>query len=147
MKSLVLLLGLLQLNTLPGAQVELWDQESALREAATRFAQAWAEGESGELEGMMEPGGIRLRLRGEDHFSISPRQARISLRSFMDQYEGGRAEVARVSAAVESAHRGFSEIRWVCRVSGTSEPVIFTLFVAFTRTGTEWRISEVRILP
>lgn len=147
MKSLILLLGLLQLDTSPGAPSELWYQEVALREEAARFAQAWVEGNSGELAGMMEPGGIRLRLRGEDHYSISPKQARVSLRSFMNQYEGGEAEVARVSVAVERADRGFAEIRWDCRVSGTSEPVIFTLFVAFSRTGTEWRISEVRILP
>lgn len=122
-------------------------QDDALEERALGFAQAWVNGDGDELAGMMEPGGIRLHLQGEDHLSISPRQARASVLSFMERYEGGEAEISRVSQVGGDPSQGFAEIRWGCRVSGTAEPVIFTLFVAFSRSGSEWMVTEIRILP
>jgi hypothetical protein len=123
------------------------EQEASLQEVALAFAQAWVDGDGEALEGMMETGGIRLHLLGEEHLVIPPRQARRSLMSFLERYEGGEAEVPRASQIGGDPTRGFAEIRWGCRVSGTPEPVIFTLFVAFARTGAEWRVTEIRILP
>jgi len=125
----------------------LQDQEIPLQDQAIRFAQAWVNGEGKRLEGMMAPQGIRLHLQGEEHLSIPPRQAGASLLAFLERYEGGEAEVFRVSHVGGDASRAFTEIRWGCRVSGTAEFVTFTLFVAFARTETGWMVTEIRILP
>jgi hypothetical protein len=123
------------------------DQEVPLQEVALGFAQAWVDRDGRGLEGMMQAGGIRLHLQGEEHLVIPPRQARRSLMSFLERYEGGEAEIVRASPIGGDPTRGFAEIRWGCRVSGTYEPVIFTLFVALARTGAEWMVTEIRILP
>ena len=122
-------------------------QEVPLEEAALDFAQAWVDEDGDGLEGVMDPRGIRLQLQGEEHRVISPRHARRTLLSFLERYEGGEAEVVRASQTGGDPTRGFAEIRWGCRVSGTSQPVIFTLFVALTRTDSGWMVTEIRILP
>ena len=142
-----LVMALVSTYSSPGRGLAQENQEAALREAALSFAQAWVDGEGGALEEKMDVGGIRLHLQGEDFVSIPPRQARASLRSFMERYEGGEAEIVRVAEMGGDPFQGFSEIRWGCRVSGTFEPVIFTLFVAYAWTETRWVVTEIRVLP
>lgn len=122
-------------------------QDVPLQDQALRFAQAWVNGEGKRLESMMAPQGIRLHLQGEEYLSIPPRHARASLMAFQERYEGGEAELFRVSHVGGDASQAFTEIRWECRISGTAEFVTFTLFVAFARTETGWIVTEIRILP
>jgi hypothetical protein len=122
-------------------------QEVPLEQVALDFAQAWVDGDGGVLEAFMEVQGIRLYLIDEEHLVIPPHQARHSLTSFLGRYDGGEAEVIRVSEIGGDPNKGFAEIRWGCRVLGTSEPVIFTLFVALARRGDRWTVTEIRILP
>jgi hypothetical protein len=94
----------------------------------------------------MNPSGIRLHLPGEEHMLIQPRQAQAALRSFLERYPGGEARVTRVSLAGGDPRKGFAEVRWRTRAQGIGEPVMFTLFVAFSLESEAWRVTEIRIL-
>ena len=122
-------------------------QEDPVYEAALQFSQLWVDRDGVSLERMMRGDGIRLQLTGEDHPSLSPRKARASLLSFMTRYTEGEIAVIRASQVGDDAVEGATELHWRCVVSGSSQPVIFTLFVVFVRENTKWAVSEIRILP
>jgi hypothetical protein len=113
---------------------------------AGRFARAWAEKNTGELRGLMAEGGIRLHLPGEEHPRIQPRQAEAALSAFLERYRDGDVETTRVSLAGGDADKGFAEIRWRTASPTLTEPVIFTLFVAFAAVDERWRVTEIRVL-
>ncbi|MFH1763678.1 MAG: nuclear transport factor 2 family protein [Gemmatimonadota bacterium] len=120
--------------------------QSILEGEALRFAQAW-EGEDLRLLGeLMAEDGIRLHLPGEDHVLIRPRQARAALGAFLERYAGGEADLTRVSLAGGDLGKGFAEIRWRTGSPGVPEPVVFTLFVAFSSENDRWSVTEIRVL-
>jgi hypothetical protein len=137
------ILGLLALVLLacPGSPFQ------ALESEAHRFAQAWTAGDAQALGRALSPSGIRLHLPGEEHMTIQQRQAQAALRSFVGRYPGGDAGVTRVSQSGGDPRKGFAEIRWRTRAQGMGEPVIFTLFVAFSFEREAWWVTEIRVLP
>lgn len=118
---------------------------SALEAEARRFAQAWSNGDVQTLAGAFHPKGIRLNLPDEAHMRIQPRQAQAAIRSFLQRHPGGDARVTRVSLAGGDPHKGFAEIRWRARAQGIGEPVLFTIFVAFSLESGGWRVTEIRV--
>jgi hypothetical protein len=118
-----------------------------LESEAQRFAQAWTAGDAQALGRALNPSGIRLHLPGEEHMTIQPRQAQAALRSFVGRYPGGDARITRVSLSGGDPRKGFAEIRWRARAQGVGEPVMFTLFVAFSFEREAWWVTEIRVLP
>ena len=98
------------------------------------------------LQGMMEPSGVQLQLLGGEKLTVLPSQARAAISSFMRRYQGGEAELFRVSQVGVDPDSGFAEFQWTCQISGLRTPVIFSLFVAFRRGGADWMITEIRVL-
>jgi len=120
--------------------------QSILEGEALRFAHAW-ENEDVELLGeIMQEDGIRLRLPGEEHVLIRPRQARAALSAFLGRYAGGEAQITRVSLAGGDPAKGFAEIRWRTGSPGVTEPVFFTLFVGYSFENENWAVTEIRVL-
>lgn len=120
--------------------------QTTLDRAALDFAQAWEREDTGELRTAMAGDGIRLHLPGEDHVMIRPRQAQAALGTFLEGYSGGEARVSRVSLAEGDLEKGFAEIHWRTASPGVTEPVIFTLFVAFAVENESWDVTEIRVL-
>ena len=120
--------------------------QGTLEGEATRLGEAWAEGNMAPLETMLSSGGIRLDLQGAIYPSVPASRAVGALRSFMERYPGGEVELARVSRASGESSKGYAEFRWRTLVAGTGEPVIFTLFVAFSSENQGWAVTEIRVL-
>jgi len=128
------------------AQVSEGRPAATLEEEALRFAQAWVNAEVDRMVPMLTAGGVRLQLIGGQNLLVPPHQAKAAITSFMKRYSGGEAELFRVSQVGGDTPSGFAEFRWACGVSGLRAPVIFTLFVAFSRSETGWTVSEIRVL-
>ena len=126
---------------LPGA-----GPQSVLEREALSFAQAWEREDIRLLGEVMAGKGIRLRLPGEEHVLIRPRQARAALGAFLERYAGGEAQVTQVSLTGGDPDKGFAEIRWRTGSTGVAEPVIFTLFVAYALENESWAVTEIRVL-
>ena len=140
-------LALLALCALvPGALAPGPGAQSILEGEALRFAQAWVGEDLPLLGEIMAEDGIRLHLPGEDHVLIRPRQARAALGAFLELYSEGEAELTRVSLGVGNPGKGFAEIRWETGSPGVPEPVILTLFVAFSFVDDRWSVTEIRVL-
>ncbi|MBT8395818.1 MAG: hypothetical protein HKO65_18490 [Gemmatimonadetes bacterium] len=120
--------------------------QSVLELEAEKVASAWSEETVGLLEDLLAEGGILLHLPDEEHIKIRPRQARAAISSFLGRYGTGETSVTRVSLSGEPAERGFAEITWRTSSPGLSEPVIFTLFVAFLNADDRWTVTEIRVL-
>lgn len=120
--------------------------QSALEAEVQRFAEAWTSKDSGFLSGSMMDEGIRLHLPEEEHLLIKPRQAGAALSAFLKLYSGGNAEVSSVSYAKGDQRKGYAEIRWMTVSPGVPEPVIFTVFVAFSLEENAWGVTEIRVL-
>jgi len=119
---------------------------NALEEVALEFAGALASGSGDRLASVFASGGIRLHLGDQGHVGLSSRQAVASIREFLRGYEGGQAVVTRAARIEGSPDRGFAEVLWSGRVSGTSQGVRRTLFVGLMRDAGQWRVDEVRFL-
>jgi hypothetical protein len=129
-----------------GIQIQTAAPDPTLEDAAVRFVRAWADGEGKTLEGMMREAGVRIHLLGEDHRSISPRQARAALEDFMKRYPQEELRLTRTARAEGDPNLGLAELRLSPRAPQGGGPVIFTLFVGFALEGGEWVVTEVRIL-
>jgi len=120
--------------------------QAALEEEAIRFARAWVDRDYSALESMMVPQGLRLHVQGELFPSVDLRRAAVALRGLLGRYEGGEAELVRVSRSTGQEGRGFADLRWRTRVTGTGEDAIFTLFIAFELQERGWMVNEIRVL-
>jgi len=67
------------------------------------------------------------------------------LKDIMARNPGGEARISRVFQGGGGPTGGFAEIRWWTRSSGTTEPVIYTIFVGFTLKDETWMVSEIRV--
>ncbi len=129
------------------ASLLIWaGPQSVLEGEAVKFSDAWGGKEVQELGKMMAQDGIRLHLPGEEHHLISPRQAQAALGTFLERYPAGEPHVTRVTLAGGEPARGFAEIQWETGSPGVSEPVIFTLFVAYAQLSESWSVTEIRVL-
>lgn len=120
--------------------------QSALDLEAESFARAWVDRDARTLGESMTGEGIRLHLPGEEHRLIRPRQAQAALVSFLEKYEKGEAQVTKVSMASGGSEKAYVEIRWRTGSPGVTEPVIFTVFVAYALGEEGWSVIEIRIL-
>jgi len=128
----------------PGALEQ--ESQTVLEREALEFAGAWVGKDTGLLGEAMTAEGIRLHLPGEDHLVIRPHQAQAALRAFLEGYSAGEARVTRVSVTGAGPDKGYAELRWTTGSPGISEPVIFTLFVAYALENESWSLTEIRVL-
>ncbi|MGW8267701.1 MAG: hypothetical protein ACWGSQ_15155 [Longimicrobiales bacterium] len=128
-------------SVFPGGQQELLEGE------ALRFAGAWVDGDTRTLEAMLDPDGIRLHIQGDLYPSVDLHRAAGALKAFLEKFDGGEAELMRVSHTPGAVPTGFADLQWRTQVAGTGEVVIFTLFVAFAANDGAWTVTEIRVLP
>jgi hypothetical protein len=120
---------------------------SEIEEMARRFAVALGQGNAEQLTRYLSEGGIRLRLQGLDRSALSVRQANAALREFLRGYEAGQVQMVRAAPVAGSPGRGFAELRWQTRVSGTSHPAVHSVFLGLVQEEGAWRVDELRLLP
>ncbi len=121
-------------------------QQSPLEEASTLFVQAWSARDMAGVAAAMAPRGIRLYV-GRDEFELlGTRQARAALDAYLEGLAVGALDVERVSDLGGSPRRGSLRLRWQTSARGTSESLVFTIFVGYERGEAAWRITEIRIM-
>ena len=118
----------------------------ALEEVSLGFARALASGADGGVEWLLAPAGIRLQLGGPARSGVSARQAAASLRGFTRGFDDERAVLRRTSPVDGSPDRGYAEVLWSGRLSGTSAEVHRTFFLGLSRRAAGWQIDELRLL-
>jgi hypothetical protein len=119
--------------------------QSDLGSAAATFARAWRSNDAGAIVDALAPDGVRLQLVGERPAGLPARQARAALSEFLGSRATGGLEGPRLQELGGTPERGSAEFRWQTVVQGTSEPMVHTIFVGFTRIGAGWRINEIRV--
>jgi len=140
-------------DTLRAARVMVPQVVDTIRVASTpleatslSFAQALSEVAGEQLTLIFAGSGIRLHLDEVGHAGLSGRQAVASIREFLRGFEEGTAVVTRAAPVEGSSTRGFAEVLWSAKVTGTSNQVRRTLFLGLSRSNGEWRVDEVRFL-
>lgn len=129
-----------------GAQVPP-PSDLRMAQTANAFAQAWALGDVDEVAEHLSQGGILLRLDGPARAALPARQAFAALREHLRGYDEGTVLVARTAPVAGNPDRGFAELRWSARVSGTSHRVERSVYLGLVRHGERWRVSEIRLIP
>ena len=119
--------------------------QSTFDAAVSTFERAWASGDGDAIAGMMDPAGIRLQLGSESHALVAERQARAAVSAFRSARERGQLELRQAEEAAGEPPKGSAEFAWRTVVRGTSEQVVYTIFVELTRTSGGWRISAIRV--
>lgn len=121
--------------------------QASLEGAATNLARMWERGSIDVFVQVLVASGIRLRVGGEDHVSLSRRQAVAVLR---DYWAGHRTESTRLERVAEvggSPLQGYAALRWTVVHEGASQLVEHSIYVGFVREDEVWRVFEVRVLP
>ncbi len=120
--------------------------QSSLEGAAANLARLWERGASDLFVQVLVAGGIRLRVRGEDHRSLSRRQAVAVLRDYLKGHRSESARLERVAEVGGSPLQGYAEFHWTVVHEGASERVEHSVYVGFVREDEVWRAFEVRVL-
>lgn len=118
-----------------------------LEEASLGFARALSSDAGGDVEWLLAPAGIRMQLGGPARSGVSPRQVAASLREFIRGFDDEQAVLRRTSPVDGSPDRGYAEVLWSGRASGTSDEVHRTFFLGLSRSAGGWQIDELRLLP
>jgi hypothetical protein len=119
--------------------------QSPFDAAVSAFERAWLSGDADGIAGMLDPAGIRLQLGSESHARVAGRQARAAVAGFRDGRSGGQVELRQAAEVPGDPPRGSAEFGWRTVVQGTSEQVVYTIFVEMTRASEGWRISGIRV--
>jgi hypothetical protein len=106
----------------------------------------WERGSTDLFSQVLVAGGIRLRVRGEDHVSLSRRQAVAVLRDYLGNHRTESTRLARVAEVGGSPLQGYAELRWAVVHEGASQAVEHSVYVGFVREDEVWRVFEVRVL-
>lgn len=141
----VALLSAVLCASTPGPAPALAPQAS-LEGAATNLARMWERGSTDIFGQVLVASGIRLRVRGEDHLSLSRRQAVAVLRDYLGGHRTESTRLARVAEVGGSPLQGYAELRWTVVHEGASQLVEHGVYVGFVREDEAWRVFEVRIL-
>lgn len=119
--------------------------QAAFQQATVQFDRAWRSADADGIAGMLASGGIVLQLLEESHSQVAGRQARAALSAFLGARERGSLEMMRAGELGGEPPKGSAEFQWRTVVQGTSEPVVYTLFVELTREGDRWHVSAIRV--
>jgi hypothetical protein len=119
--------------------------QADLDSAASAFARAWRSNDADAIVAALAPDGVRLQLVGERASGVPARQARAALSEFLGSRATGSLDGPRLQELGGTPERGAAEFRWQTVVKGTSEPMMHTIFVGFTRGDAGWRIDEIRV--
>ena len=120
--------------------------QASLEGAATNLARMWERGSTDVFVQVLVAGGIRLRVGGEDHVSLSRRQAIAVLRDYLGGHRTESTRLERVAEVGGSPLQGYAALRWAVVHEGGSELVEHSIYVGFVREDEAWRVFEVRVL-
>lgn len=121
--------------------------ESQLVTAARQIAGAWAGGSAQGVTSRLVGDRVSLHLEGTVSGTLPTRNATAALRDYLRNHQPGEATIARVTMVDGSGDRGFVELRWVTRRTGTSQTLQRTVFLGLRQEGGRWMVDEVRVLP
>ncbi len=120
--------------------------QASLEGAATNLARMWERGSIDVFVQVLVATGIRLRVGGEDHVSLSRRQAVAVLRDYLAGHRTESTRLERVAEVGGSPLQGYAALRWTVVHAGASQLVEHSIYVGFVREDEAWRVFEVRIL-
>ena len=118
----------------------------SLEGAATSLARMWERGSTDLFPQILVASGIRLRVRDEDHVSLSRRQAVAVLRDYLGGHRTESTRLERVAEVGGSPLQGYAELRWAVVHEGASVLTEHSVYVGFVREDEVWRVFEVRVL-
>lgn len=120
--------------------------QASIEGAATNLARMWERGSTDVLVQVLVASGIRLRVRGQNHASLSRRQAVAVLRDYLGGHRTESARLERVAEVGGSPLQGYAELRWTVVHEGGSQLVEHSIYVGFVREDEAWRVFEIRVL-
>lgn len=129
-----------------GSAVAAHAQEPELEQILQRFTSYWGRGEAHRVLTLAAQAGISIEVDGGAVGPLGSRQATAVLRRVLDERETVAIETRMVRTMGRAPPRAFGEITWQSRARGTTIPESVTIFLAFTREETGWRITQIRLL-
>lgn len=120
-------------------------EQAALDRVAARFATLWSAGDVSGIAALLSSDGVRLQLGQGGHATVGVRQATAAIRDFHQAFRTTGARVRRVSEVSATPRRGFAELE-CSATEGSRDETGYSVFVAFLLEGSDWRVSEIRVL-
>lgn len=106
--------------------------------------------ETGDARGLVKLGaarGVELEVQGHSLGPLTGRRAAAAVRHLFSAQQTLAVRSSQPSLVAGASNRAFVELMWVVRPAGTPAIERHTVFVGFVREGTNWKVSQIRILP
>lgn len=136
---------LLFLLMLVGAPVGAHAQ--VLQEFTQRFTLAWARSDAGRVADHGAAAGIAMDVGGRSIGPLRSRQAAAVLRRLFEERETISVTLSSQKELAGTPRRAYLELVWVRRARGTTIPERNPIFVALVEQDSDWRVTEIRVLP
>lgn len=107
----------------------------------------WERGDAGGLVQLGAGSGLELDVQGHDMGPLTGRRAAAALRHLFGAQQTVGVSSVGPSRVQGTDDRAFVELMWEVRPVGAPTRERTTVFIAFVREGTGWKISQIRILP
>ena len=122
------------------------EPDPPMEAVAAAVAAYWAAGDAGGVASVVADAGARLDLEDERHPALAPRQVRATLDDLFGDRRRGGVRVERTERSGGAPARAWAELRWETAADGTSETVVYRVFVGFVAAEGRWRIDQIRVL-
>lgn len=139
---LLLALGLSLLASPIAAQ-----QPDDLTRLKDTLTQLWQRGDAGRLVALGAGAGLELEVRGQAMGPLTGRRAAAALRHLFAAQQTVSVRSGQASRVAGTDNRAFMELTWEVRPTGGPVSERSTVFIGFVREGSDWKVSQIRILP
>lgn len=107
----------------------------------------WQRGDAARLVKLSAGSGVDLEVRGNAMGALTGRRAAAALRHLFAAQETVSVETGVPSRVAGADNRAFLELTWEVRPSGGPMSERSTVFIGFVREGSQWKVSQIRVLP
>ncbi|HET7041756.1 MAG TPA: hypothetical protein VFI13_07045 [Gemmatimonadales bacterium] len=139
---LLALLGLLAATPLHAQATQ-----AQLERFVGSVAHLWAAGDAGAIADLAPDEGQILLDTGSGSESVNSRHAAAALRALFGDRQAASARLVRATLAGGRPARGFGQLEWAFRARGAPMTQSQTVYIGAVWTGSQWRISEIRVIP
>lgn len=107
----------------------------------------WQRGDASRLAQLGAGAGLELEVRGHAMGPLTGRRAAAALRHLFAAEQTVSVRSGEASRVAGAANRAFVELTWEVRPTGGPVSERSTVFIGFVHDGSQWRVSQIRVLP
>lgn len=117
-----------------------------LRPTVSRLSSAWSRGDFSAIGTRAARSGLSIAMDGDKTGPFNERQAAAALKRVFEDRETLSARPGKDGIIDGEPRRAYLEISWVTRSKGSRVQEKTTVLLQLVEEGSDWRITEIRLM-